>query len=60
MLVDVLESAQAKELERFRVENPAHPSMPSVLGIRLMELLLRNIPLRLVPDLKPGPKASGF
>ncbi len=56
MLSDVPARDQAKALERFHIECPARSSMPSILGIRLMDLLLRNIPWRLVPDLKQRPK----
>ncbi len=59
MLVDVSDRDQAKELEQFHIERPAPSSMPSILGIRLMDLLLRNIPVRLVPDLVRGPKPGG-
>ena len=55
MLTDVSQRDQGKELKQFHVEAPAYSSTPAVLGIRLMELILGNIPLSLVPDLKQGP-----
>ncbi len=47
------------ELEQFRIARPAPSAMPSILGTRLMDLILRNIPLKLVPDLKQAPKSDG-
>ncbi len=60
MPVDVFDRNPAMELEQFHIARPAPSSMPSILGTRLMDLLLRNIPLKLVPDLKQGPKPGGF
>lgn len=60
MLVQATHRDQAKELEPFHIECPVPSSMPAILGARLMDLLLQNIPSRLVPDLKQAPKARGF
>ncbi len=60
MRVEVFERTTVMELEQFHIPRPAPSCMPSILGTRLMDLLLRNIPLKLVPDLKHGPKSGGF
>jgi hypothetical protein len=58
MQVDLAERSEAKELEQFHMARPVPSAMPCILGTRLMDLLLRNIPLRLVPDLKQAPRRS--
>ncbi len=60
MRVERYEPDQARVLEQFRIERCSGSSMPSMLGTRLMALLLGNIPLRLVPHLSQGPKGNGF
>ncbi len=60
MPVEVSDRKPVMELEQFHIPRPAPSSMPSILGTRLMDLLLRNIPLKLVPDLKRGPKSGGL
>ena len=59
MPVEVFDRNPVKELEQFHIPRPIPSSMPSILGTRLMDLLLRNIPLKLVPDPR-GPRSSGF
>ncbi len=58
LLVDLSEPIRAKQLRQFQVEDPPSPTVPSVLGARLVALLLRDVPSNLVPDLGRVPKAK--